>query len=277
MNYIQKSQIRLKPNSPNSHKGQNGRLLLVGGSDNYVGAVILAGMAAFSTGIDMVTIVAPEKVAWAINCQNPNFITPKFRGNHLTSRQIKEITRLAQKNDAILIGNGIGTKSSTNKLVNNLVALPTPKVIDADAIKATQIQKISNAIITPHQTEYSILLKNSKLTDENMQQHLRENVLLLKGRIDTIVTRTKRVYNRTGNQGMTVGGTGDCLAGLCAGFVAKGYSLFDAACYAAYLNGYAGDILFKLKGDALLATDIVDILPYILKKFYPNNKLFKVK
>ena len=73
-------------------------------------------------------------------------------------------------------------------------------------------------------------------------------------------------YNKTGNSGMTIGGTGDVLAGLCAGFLAQTKELFNSAYYAAYLNGAVGDYLLKQKGIGFTASDMVELIPMMKKR-----------
>ncbi len=266
--YIKKSNIKLKKHKKSSHKGDNGRLLIIGGSIDYVGAIILAGSAAFATGVDIVTIAAPSKVAWAINCFDPNFITKKFKGDYFKSIQAKEVIKLSEKFDAVLIGNGLGERKTTLSFTKKICKIQKPKVIDADALKAIKLQDVSNTILTPHKKELEILLKNSKLKQNQIKKHIGSNALLIKDKTDKIISKHKTYLNKTGNEGMTVAGTGDVLAGLCAGFLAQGYPLIKAACYSAFINGYVGDLIYKEKGVALKASDIIETLPYVIRGFY---------
>lgn len=266
--YIRKKDIKLKKHRKHSHKGDHGRLLIIGGSIDFVGAPILAGLGAFATGVDLVIVAAPSKVAWAINCFNSDFITKKFKGDYFSLSHAKEIIKLSNKMDVILIGNGLGQTKTTMAFARKVCKIKKPKVIDADAVKAVRLQDVDNAILTPHQREFEILLENSKLKPEKLKKHLGTNVILLKGQADKIISAKKTILNKTGNEGMTVGGTGDILAGLAAGFLAQGYPLFKAASYAAFLNGYVGDLIYKQKGVALTASDIADALPYEMRRFY---------
>ena len=137
-----------------------------------------------------------------------------------------------------------------------------------------------SSIITPHSKELEYFLINSKIqkhiikkinNEKNIVKKLRlikkttqkfldkNNIILLKGRIDTIISKDKMLYNKTGNAGMTKGGTGDVLAGLCAGFLAQSKDLLQSAINAAYFNGLIGDILLKKKkGFTFLASDMVE-------------------
>ncbi|MEW5896089.1 MAG: NAD(P)H-hydrate dehydratase [Nanoarchaeota archaeon] len=265
-----------------SHKGENGHALIIGGSEEYVGAIVLAGLAALRAGCDLVTIAAPEKVAWAVHQYSPDLITYKVKGKIFNIKNAKEIIKYAEKFDAVLIGNGITRKA--DKFCQHFVRKSQkPKVVDADALKSLSFKEFNNSIVTPHETELEMMLVNSgkefllpklKLSNakekaEILQGNLRyflqnNNVLLLKGPTDIIISNNKIAYNRTGNQGMTKGGTGDILAGLAVGFLAKTGDLFKSALAAAYINGYVGDLLLKKrKGYSFIASDILEDLEKI--------------
>ena len=118
--------------------------------------------------------------------------------------------------------------------------------------------------MTPHNKEFEIFLMNSEINEKTIkkisnekniqkksiliQKNLKKflnknNVILLKGEVDAIISKDKIKYNKTGNAGMTKAGTGDVLAGLCVGFLAQSKDLFQSAVNAAYFNGLIGDIL----------------------------------
>ncbi len=275
---------KLMDRKKTSHKGENGHALIIGGSEEYVGSVILAGLAALRAGCDAVTIASPEKVAWAIHQYTPDLITHKVKGTSFNIKNAKEMVKFADKYDAILIGNGITRKADkfSQYFVHKSQKL---KVIDADALKSLSFKDFNNSIITPHETELEMMLVNSnkefllpKLREANakekaeiLQGNLRyflqnNNVLLVKGPTDLIISANKIVYNRTGNQGMTKNGTGDILAGLAVGFLAKSRDLFKSAVAASYINGLTGDMLLrKKKGYTFLASDILDDLAKIQK------------
>lgn len=284
--YLTKKDIKLPKRSPASHKGDNGKVLVIGGSKDYIGAVALAGLAALRSGVDWVTIAAPEKVAWAVNCLSPDLITKKIKGEYFSLKDSSKIIKLSKKFDVLLIGNGIGNKIDTKKFVKKIIKTEKLKVVDADAIKAIRIQDIDKTIITPHIRELSIFLKNSKINTQTIKRIINEkniqkkalliknqlknkiknNVILLKGKTDTLISKNKIRFNKTGNAGMTKAGTGDVLAGLCAGFLAQSKDLFQSAVNAAYINGLIGDILLKKKkGFSYLASDMVEEIQKIFK------------
>jgi len=280
MKFITKYQIKLPKRPSGSHKGQNGYVLAVGGSENYAGAIALAGLAALRSGCDLVKIIAPEKVAWAINAYSPDLITLKLKDGNFKPSHFNTVKKTMQKFDVLLIGNGMGlspeTKKFCKKTINGIKKL---KVIDADAIKSISMDDSKNSIITPHSKELEYFLINSKINKLTIEKINNEksimkksqqikkvtqkflnksNIILLKGKIDAIISKNKILFIKGGNAGMTKGGTGDVLAGLCAGFLAQSKDLMQSAINASYFNKKIGDILLKKKnGFTYLASDMV--------------------
>ena len=282
MNY---NQVRkLMERKKTSHKGENGYALVIGGSEEYVGAVILSGLGALRAGCDSVTVAAPEKVAWTINRYSPDLITTKIKGSAFSVKSAKEMVKLAERFDAVLIGNGLTRKA--DKFCQYFIKKsPRLKVVDADALKGMSFKDFQNCIITPNANELEMLLINSnkefilpklkianaKEKAEILQGNLRyflqnNNILLVKGPTDLIISRNKIAYNRTGNQGMTKAGTGDVLAGLVVGFLAKTKDMFKSAAAASYINGFVGDMLLKKKkGYSFIASDILEDIELLSK------------
>jgi ADP-dependent NAD(P)H-hydrate dehydratase / NAD(P)H-hydrate epimerase len=251
------------------HKGSNGRVLVVGGSKDYVGAPALAAMAALRTGVDIVTVCAPEKVAWAINSYTPDIITKKFLGDELNLTHTKEIVTLSERHDVVLIGNGLG---QNKELVLRLLRdISKPLVLDADAVKVIPLDTVSNAILTPHTKEFEMLYGNTAkkfpYNDKDMDANIKNimpfignNIILLKRPVDIIFSKEKKQLNRSGHNSMTVGGTGDILAGICAGYLAQGALPYEVAVHAAMVNGKLGEYMFKWKGYGYTAYDMVQEL-----------------
>ncbi|MBU4492805.1 MAG: NAD(P)H-hydrate dehydratase, partial [Nanoarchaeota archaeon] len=202
--------------------------------------------------------------------------------------QANKMIKLSNDFDSVLIGNGMGIRKQTLRFSQKIIKnIKKPKVIDADAIKALGFD-VNNSIITPHENELKIFLennlknkkkvlkeifnKNIKLKNKakNIQSALKDfleknNVILLKGKTDIIISKDKIKFNKTGNAGMSVAGTGDVLAGLTAGFLAQTKNLFDSACSAAFINGIIGDYLLKKKGYGFIASDFIDYIPLFIK------------
>ncbi len=267
MRFLSAKDVKLPKHKKSSHKGQNGRLLIIGGSEDYVGSLVLAGLAALRSGCDWVTIAAPEKTAWAANCCSPDLITKKLKGKAITGSHLNELLAFSKKFDAVLIGNGIGLSSETKKFCQRFIRrCEKPLIIDADALKVISLNDVPYGVMTPHKGELALLLKNSRMQPDlslspstigKIQRKLGDNVLLVKGPIDHIITKDQVFYNNTGNEGMTKAGTGDVLAGLIAGLIAQGVPLLESSKAGAYINGTVGDLLLKKKGYySFLASDI---------------------
>ncbi len=262
----------LLPRKKTSHKGDNGTVLIIGGSEDYIGAPALVGMAALAvlrSGADLVAVAAPAKVAWAINCIAPDIITRKIKCRNFTPRNANEVVKLAEKADVVEIGNGIAFTPEAKEFMQQVLwKIKKPLVIDAAALRVIRLQDVKNSILLPHAKELEALLKNSRLTESEIPKNLGSNVLVKKGHPETAtISKNKIAYNRTGNAGMTHGGTGDVLAGIVAALVAQGNNLFTSAVAATYVNGKAADLLYRKKGFGYIASDLVEAIPLVLRKF----------
>lgn len=261
-----------------SHKGQNGRVLIVGGSRDYYGAPVLSALGALSSGCDLVYLFVPECNFDCTRSISPNFVVRSYKGDYLNPEAAEEIASFGKKKaSSVLLGPGLTDKASVIDAVEKIVKnLHVPTVLDADAIEVLKkIDKFplqQKIAITPHMNEFRNLVDRDVAVDENdpksvillrsIAMDLHVNILL-KGHNDYVVSDEGHVeVNRTGNPGMTVGGSGDVLAGCLSSFVAQGVDLFDAAKMAAYFVGRAGDLLFKEKGYGFLASEIAMKIPY---------------
>ena len=188
--------------------------------------------------------------------------------------------------DAVLIGPGAGIDEETSKLFNVLVAkIKKPIVLDADALKQVESKLIKNRddiILTPHIFEFKSFFNVSddlKLdidsydfnhVDENITQFQKitrqiKGTVIVKGQYDLILSGTKFRINKSGNPGMTVGGTGDALAGITSSLLSQGLGTFDSACLGVFINGLAGDEAYKIKGNGFSATDLVSYIGSVMK------------
>ncbi len=270
MQTVTKSVLELPRRRRSATKGDYGRVLVVAGSEDYPGAAALctrACLAALRSGCDYVTLAAPGKVAWAINARTPDIVTKKCAGKRLTTKHAPKIIELARRHDVLCIGSGLGEESRTlaSRVITALADMP--KVIDADALKAIDLRRVRRAILTPHKMEWQLLCANAKIPEDikRAQTFLNDNVVLLKGPADHIVSKTRIAKNTTGTPTMAKAGTGDVLAGLCAGLLAQTGDLFKSACAAAYINGKVGEKLEKKMGRTFIASDIIGHLHEVLR------------
>jgi len=268
----------IRPRPPEAHKGEFGRLLVVGGSEVFSGAPTLVALAALRTGVDLTYIAAPQKTAYAISSMSPDLITIKLEGDHLNPRNAAVIKRYLETSNAVVMGPGLGlhveTKKAVAEVVNSIEEAKTPLLLDADGLKAFAEFKHKPGfplVLTPHAGEYRILTGREPPKDlEERATEVRKTaeelgaVILLKGHVD-IISDGKRVkLNFTGNPGMTVGGTGDTLSGIIGAFLAQRADPFEAAVAGAFINGAAGDFVQSEKGYHMVPTDIIDWIPRVM-------------
>ena len=241
--------LRLKKRDNSSHKGNNGSILIVGGSADYHGAPAIAGMAGFGAGSDLVYIATPESAATAVKSASPDLIVKSLKGDYLSLDNVADILELADKVDAVVLGPGSAINDETSKLFNVLVSkIKKPVVLDADGLKQVDISLIKNKeniVLTPHLAEFNLFFKNnlkleldsydfSKVNENitSFQQTAKsvKGTVVVKGENDLILSGNKFRINRSGNAGMTVGGTGDALTGIIASLLSQNLNPFDEAC-----------------------------------------------
>lgn len=252
-----------------SHKGQNGRVLVIGGGP-YTGAPALAGMAAYRSGADLVRLAVPQNVHTIIASYSPDLICHGMGDSILRRGDIEEVLQLCDKVDAVLVGPGLGADEETLRAVGTLITeCEQPLVIDADAITSLGLllQDFDfggRAVITPHRRELEHLTDTEAPVEiAELSEHVRSvasslnATVLLKGQVDIVSDGHNIKFNRTGNVSMTVGGTGDVLAGTVAGLLSKGCSPYDSARLGAYINGVSGEKAFRSQGYGMMASDIL--------------------
>ncbi|NOZ57974.1 MAG: NAD(P)H-hydrate dehydratase [Euryarchaeota archaeon] len=271
--------VRLPKRRREAHKGEHGRVLVVGGSAEYHGAPLLSARAALRSGVDLVYLAVPEVNFEVTRGFSPEFIVRKYPGERFSARAIPEVEPLLEKVDSVVLGPGLGVVEETLEAVVEFLNLcQKPCVVDADAIKALRDRlplKGARLVLTPHAGEFYAL------TGERLPQEPEARaeaaaewaselgaVLLVKGSVDVIASPDGEVrLNRTGNPAMTAGGTGDVLSGIVAGLIARGMRRFDAACCAAFINGYAGDLLTEERR-SLTALELADAIPHAIKDIF---------
>ncbi len=248
----------------NSHKGENGRLMIIAGGP-YFGAPALCSMAALRSGADLVRLFTPSNIVNIVAMANPVLMITPLPGDHLTSDSVDMLLAESMNYDAVLIGPGIGKDPDTMLAVKEFVRkCKTPMVIDADALTAIAgMEIITPTIITPHKGEFRKL--NSQYGGPEALAQLMNVTLLLKGHVDTITDGNATRYNKAGTPAMTGAGTGDVLCGAVAALLSKGLTTMEAASVGAFLAGKAGEYAFRDKSYGLIATDIIDEIPHVLR------------
>ena len=280
-----------KPRPAESHKGDFGRLLIVGGSDTYSGAPTLVAQAAMRSGVDLTYVAAPEKTAYAISSISPDLITIKLEGKHLNPGNLNTLKPYIKSSDAVVLGPGLGldqeTKDAVKIIIESAEQSKIPLLLDADGLKAFAEFKRKLKVplmLTPHSGEYTILTgkkppePQSEKAAEVQKTAARLNAtVLLKGHVDVISDGKRLKLNFTGNPGMAVGGTGDVLSGIGGAFLAQKADCFEAAVAAAFVNGAAGDFVFEELGAHMVATDLLRYIPNVLNDPTSHLRVLKTR
>ena len=249
----------LPPRGKKAHKGTGGEVLVIGGGP-FQGAPYLAGLGALRAGADIVRIASPtfEPI--------PDLIYERLEGKWIGMEHAERLIALAERADVVVCGNGLGMESHT--VVEAIAPHCKKAVFDADALRLPLPATSGETIYTPHAGEFS-RITGTTLPDDTIGRARAVRTagihctIILKGHIDIITDGTRVRFNRTGDPAMTVGGTGDVLAGI-AGALLCHLPAFEAACIAAYVNGRAGSAAVAERGGGILASDIVDKIPSVL-------------
>src|SRR2546426_9594936 len=266
--------------SPASHKGQNGRLLVVGGGP-FTGAPAFVGLAAYRIGVDVVHVATPSIAFEPVASASPNLIVHPLPGARVLKTDVGPIMEIASGMDAAVIGPGLGASDATKDAIRALVrSLNLPMVLDADALTAAGEDLTCLAgkrgVVTPHHKEFEVLSGTTlpaelpaKIDAAKAFAKRTGFTVLLKGSPDVITDGVSHRKNKVHNLGMTVGGTGDSLAGICGGLLSKRVAPFIAARMAAFANGYAGNLAFEERSYGMMTTDLIEKIPRVLKDFVP--------
>jgi len=261
-----------------------GLLLIIGGGEFYSGSPALSAMAAFRSGVDMVQIVAPKRAADIIASFSPDLAAYPLEGERLEKKHLATLFTFTQSakersrgNVAIVIGGGMGRSEETkNTILEYLSQIDLPTVIDAAAIHALEISpeiiKGKPFLITPHTFEFFVLTKREiyklphkeKIKAVKEQAQRLQTTILLKEKPDIISNGTEVALNESGSPYMSVGGTGDALAGICGALLSRRIDPFTTAQAAAYISGKAGEIAARKMKEGLVATDVIEAIPDVL-------------
>jgi hydroxyethylthiazole kinase-like uncharacterized protein yjeF len=281
----------LRPLPPDAGKEARGRVLIVGGSQRYPGAMLLASRAAARCGAGVVTVAAARSVCELIAGEDPNItffpLAEAQPGVVATGAAAQVSPLLDDKIRALLIGPGLAHAAGTDDFVIGVIrnAKGTPTIIDADGLNALARTEDwpsflpSRTILTPHDGEAARLAGRVVPTGAARVAFAERyaaqwNVtLVLKGAV-TVVTDGKRTYvHDAPNPTLGVGGSGDALGGAVAAFTARGLAPLAAAAAAVWVHGRAGALLASEIGESgALATDIVDALPRALREILAGQR-----
>ena len=266
----------LPPRKPDGHKGNFGKLLVIGGAVGYTGAPYLTASAAVRSGCGLVYLGVPESI-WAVEagkCVSAMPFPLPEKNGLLSDKALQQILDKLDACDVLALGPGLGRSDRVTRLVCELLRqTEKPVVLDADGINLISGHKHllrgRTTILTPHDGEFA-RLGFCPGHDRQAAAEAAANdlgcILLLKGH-RTVITDGSRTYiNTTGNPGMAVGGSGDLLAGMIVSLLGQHLAPLEAAACAAYLHGAAGDKCAEAMGQyGMLPTDMLEVLPRLMK------------
>jgi hydroxyethylthiazole kinase-like uncharacterized protein yjeF len=280
----------LRPRQPDSHKGTYGHVLVVGGSEGFTGAVVLAAQAALRSGAGLVTAAVPGSIYPIIAAKlTEAMVYPlaETGGKTVSPQALAPLGDLLGRATVLAVGPGMGRHPEGVDFLRQLLALSRiPVVIDADGLNllAEDLTMLANrkapVILTPHPGEMGRLLQQETAQFQADRPGAAARAardwgvfVVLKGAKTIVASPEGRIYvNPTGNAGMATGGTGDVLCGIIAGLLAQGLEPEAAAAAGVYLHGAAGDAAFVKTGvRALVAGDLLDSLPAVLKHLEPES------
>jgi NAD(P)H-hydrate epimerase len=273
-NFIVKSDVKLKLRPKYSHKGTQGKIAIIGGRKNMVGAGIIAAKAAFNAGCGYVFIQSSKAIYTPLMSQLPEAIwmSPK--------------SQILPEANALVIGPGLGQDQIALNLLEAALKLRKPIVIDADAInllaenKALFSKLHTKCILTPHYKEFERLVGATANSDEErlkQQQQFATKYgcnVLRKGPHSCMTNAKGQTYfNSTGNPSMATAGMGDALSGIIGSLLAQGYTVKEALLFGPYIHGAAADRYATNNGHiGLTASKLINYLPNIMNELVqPKN------
>ncbi len=269
---------------PWTHKGDHGHLLIVAGCERFTGSAVFNALAALRAGVDLVTVMAPERAAAVAAQASPNIITVPLDGKRFEERHAPLVLTELENHSALLIGCGLWREEPTlSAILHVLKENKKPAVADADALRALararQPVRNPQTILLPHANEFSALtggLVAPTLADRvpKVAAAAKQygSVVALKGHEDIIADgrpgkgNGRIAVNSTGTPLMAKGGFGDTLAGIAGAYLARGVDAFTAAQAACFVNGKAGELAAKRLGEGVLATDLFNEIPNVIPK-----------
>jgi len=268
--FVERGDLLALDRAADSHKGDHGHVLVIGGGP-YTGAPALTAQAALRAGADLVTVACPESVADEVQGYDESIITHPLPGDLVQPGHVDALLDLEAERTTTVIGPGLGRSEGTLDAAREFLASAGGTVVvDADPLRVVPDlepgEMDATLLCTPHRGELAAMggpeaddWRSRADAVEAFAAEL-DATLLVKAPYDVISDGEDTRVNRTGNPGMTAGGTGDVLAGIC-GALASTQPLLEAGAIAAFVNGRSGDSVVDDRGYGLLATDLLEEIP----------------
>jgi len=262
-----------------SRKGNNGIVLVIGGSYIYHGAPILSSLAALRCGTDLVYTSVPKINVTPTRAISPNLIVIPLVDQKLTLGAVKKLVGALPRNlhsATIGMGLAIQEKNSLLHLVQSLLNRDVRLSLDASALIPEVLPLLANknVVITPHTGEFKRLFGDTPSDSKNeriqlVEKHALDNgiTILLKGPTDIISNGNTTYLCQKNTPAMTVGGTGDVLSGLVAGLLSNNRNSLESAAAAAFICGLTGKQVQDKLGLHMTSMDLIDAIPSIMKPF----------
>ena len=262
-----------------SRKGNNGIVLVIGGSYIYHGAPILSSLAALRCGTDLVYTSVPKINVTPTRAISPNLIVIPLVDQKLTLGAVKKLVGALPRNlhsATIGMGLAIQEKNSLLHLVESLLNRDVRLSLDASALIPEVLPLLANknVVITPHTGEFRRLFGDAPSDSKNeriqlVEKHALDNgiTILLKGPTDIISNGNTTYLCQKNTPAMTVGGTGDVLSGLVAGLLSNNRNSLESAAAAAFICGLTGKQVQDKLGLHMTSMDLIDAIPSIMKPF----------
>jgi len=262
-----------------SRKGNNGIVLVIGGSYIYHGAPILSSLAALRCGTDLVYTSVPKINVTPTRAISPNLIVIPLVDQKLTLGAVKKLVGALPRNlhsATIGMGLAIQEKNSLLHLVESLLNRDVRLSLDASALIPEVLPLLANknVVVTPHTGEFRRLFGDIPSDSKNeriqlVEKHALDNgvTILLKGPTDIISNGNTTYLCQKNTPAMTVGGTGDVLSGLVAGLLSNNRNSLESAAAAAFICGLTGKQVQEKLGLHMTSMDLIDAIPSIMKPF----------
>jgi NAD(P)H-hydrate epimerase len=282
---------RLETRRPDSHKGDYGRVLVLGGSRGMAGAPSMCGMAALRSGAGLVTVATPASAQRTVAAFTPCYMTiPLIEDDYgiADMANVVDLMEAAERFDVWAIGPGLGQTEGVAEMVAQLYReVPRPMVLDADGLNSLAAMLKRNPklldkpagprVLTPHPGEFARLSgvapkgaaseRAAQAAGLCQRDSSGSTVVVLKGHETVVCDGRQYAVNHTGNPGMATGGTGDCLTGVVAALHGQHLPPWDAARLAVHVHGFAGDLAAEQLGQvSLIASDLLSYLPEAFKQ-----------
>lgn len=267
----------IRKRESSTHKGDYGRILLIGGSSNYGGAILMAAEGALNSGAGLLCVATHSLNVTALHARNPEIMFIDWRDQ-------RGLMQLIPQMDVVVCGMGLGNDDFAKKLlaiVRDNITSEQTLILDASALdlisqdRQLLPSRAKNLILTPHQMEWQRLsqIRIPYQDDSSNQTALKKLVpqqtayLILKSNHTKIYSPEGEVLeNQIGNPGMATGGMGDTLAGIIGGFCCQFGTNFDTIAAAVYIHSLAGDVINQTDY-VVRPTKVSALLPKLMKKY----------